>query len=200
MEENITINKIKRVAVFCGSNLGKDDKYKSAAKDLGKLLVKEGIELIYGGGRIGLMGVIADSVLQAGGNVIGVMPEFLVKREALHPGVLDLRVVDTMHSRKAMMADLADAFISIPGGFGTLDELIEIVTWNQLGVIKKPVGLLNVNNYFDLLLDFIAKAAEEGFLRMDNQSEIFIQKDIFKLLNILKDNFEANTIERLELV
>ena len=156
---------MKRVCVFCGSNSGIRPEYGVAAHAVATVLARRGLGLVYGGGNVGLMGVLADSMLEAGGEVIGVIPHSLVAKEAAHNGLTDLRVVDTMHQRKAMMNELSDAFIALPGGFGTLDEFFEILTWSQLGIHGKPSGLLNVSGYYDGLLTMLDHAVAEGFLR-----------------------------------
>src|SRR5262245_12742237 len=142
---------MRRVCVFCGSSAGNRPEYADAARHLGAALARRGLGLVYGGGHVGLMGVVADAVLRAGGEVIGVIPQALVERELAQAGLTRLEVVDTMHQRKARMADLADAFVALPGGFGTCDELFEILTWSQLGLHARPVGLLNVAGFFDPL-------------------------------------------------
>jgi len=153
-----------RICVFTGSSPGARTDYADAARALGRELVDRGHELVYGGSTAGLMGILADEVLGAGGHVIGVMPEALVAKEVAHRGLPDLRVVGTMHERKALMADLSDAFIALPGGFGTLDEFFEALTWSQLGLHAKACGMLNVCGYFDGLLAFLDRAVEERFL------------------------------------
>jgi uncharacterized protein (TIGR00730 family) len=160
---------MKRVCVFCGANAGSREQYRIAAQELGVVLVRHGLGLVYGGGNVGLMGMLADSVLQAGGEVIGVIPQHLVAKEVAHRGVTDLRIVDTMHQRKAMMNELSDAFIALPGGFGTLEEFFEILTWSQLGILRKPSGLLNVSGYYDHLLAMLDHAMGEGFLLPANR-------------------------------
>ena len=152
---------MKRVCVFSGSSPGADIAYRAAAIDLGHGLVDRGIELVYGGAHVGLMGVLADAALEGGGRVTGVIPQSLVEREIAHPGLSDLRIVDSMHERKALMAELADAFVALPGGIGTLEELFEVYTWNQLGLHAKPLGLFNVRGYFDGLVRFLDHAVEE---------------------------------------
>jgi uncharacterized protein (TIGR00730 family) len=158
---------MKRICVFTGSNEGLRPAYRAAAAELGELFVSRGIELVYGGGRVGLMGVLADAVLAAGGEVIGVIPAALVAREVGHARLSDLRVVGTMHERKAMMAELSDAFIAMPGGWGTLEEFFEALTWGQLGLHAKPCGLLNIDGYFDQLLAFLRHASDEHFVRAE---------------------------------
>jgi uncharacterized protein (TIGR00730 family) len=156
---------MKRVCVFCGSNAGIRPEYGIAAQELATVLARRGLGLVYGGGKVGLMGMLADSMLEAGGEVIGVIPQSLVAKEVAHRGVSELRIVDTMHQRKALMNDLSDAFIALPGGFGTLEEFFEILTWSQLGIHGKPSGLLNVSGYYDSLLAMLDHAVSEQFLR-----------------------------------
>ncbi len=155
---------MKRVAVYCGSSPGHDAAYALAAKELGWALAERGHGLVYGGGRVGLMGIVADAVLDRGGDVRGVLPRALDTTELAHAGLTELFVVESMHERKAKMTELADAFVAMPGGFGTLDELFEAVTWAQLGFHQKPVGLLNVKGYFDSLVAFRERAIREGFV------------------------------------
>jgi uncharacterized protein (TIGR00730 family) len=155
----------RRICVFCGSNEGHSPEYREAAEQLGAYLAKRKIGVVYGGGRVGLMGALADGALAAGGEVLGVIPEKLKSLEVSHEHLSELFVVDSMHARKAMMAHLSDAFIAMPGGWGTLEEVFEVTTWTQLNYHKKPVGLLNVRGYYDRLLEFVAHAAEAGFIR-----------------------------------
>lgn len=156
---------LKRVCVFCGSNAGLSPAYADAARALALELVRRGLGVVYGGGSIGLMGVLADAALAAGGEVIGVIPKPMATPELAHTGLTELRVVASMHERKATMASLADAFVSLPGGFGTLEETLEILTWAQLGIHSKPIGVLNVEGYYDGLLALLTHALREGFLR-----------------------------------
>lgn len=155
---------MKRVCVFCGSSPGRDPRYRMAAEDLGRELVRRGLGLVFGGGSVGLMGILADAVLAAGGEAIGVIPGPLAAREVAHRRLTDLRVVPTMHARKALMAELAGAFLAAPGGLGTLEELLEIATWAQLGIHGKPIGVLNVAGYFDPLAALLERAVAEGFV------------------------------------
>jgi uncharacterized protein (TIGR00730 family) len=155
---------MRRLCVFCGSSTGGRPDYAEAARGFGRLLAETGLGLVYGAGHVGLMGVLADAVLQAGGEVIGVIPQALVERELAHGSLTELRVVQTMHQRKALMADLADGFVALPGGFGTADEWFEILTWAQLGLHAKPIGLLNVAGFFDPLLAWIDGCVREQFL------------------------------------
>jgi len=157
-----------RICVFCGSNSGNNEAYTQAARDTGRTLAQLNIDLVYGGGRIGLMGTVADSALQAGGKVIGVMPRALVEREIQHRGLTELHTVESMHERKTIMADLADGFIALPGGAGTLEEIFEQWTWAQLGIHHKPCAFLNTNGYFDHMRAMIDRMAADGFLRQDH--------------------------------
>ena len=154
----------KSVCVFCGSAPGARPSYSAAARELGEALARSGIALVYGGGKLGLMGILADAVLQAGGHVIGVIPRMLIEREAAHPSLTRQHVVTTMHERKTLMAELSDAFVGLPGGMGTFDELVEIVTWAQLGMHAKPVILANIENYFAPLYAMLDNAVTEGFV------------------------------------
>ena len=160
----------RRVCAFTGSSPGARGEYAAAARDFGRALVERGGELVYGGGNVGLMGVLADAVLARGGKVIGVIPEALVAKEVAHRGLSELRVVASMHERKAVMAELADAFVALPGGLGTLEELFEVLTWGQLGLHAKPCGLLNVCGYFDGLLAFLDRAVDERFVRSEHRA------------------------------
>jgi len=155
---------IKRICVYAGANPGNDDHYRTAAQNLANLLVRRGIGIVYGGGNVGLMGELADTVLAAGGEVVGIMPRQLVEKEVAHLGLTDLHVVESMHERKAAMADLSDAFVALPGGIGTLEEIIEVYTWSQLGLHQKACALLNINGYYDDLTAFLDHAVAEGFL------------------------------------
>jgi uncharacterized protein (TIGR00730 family) len=165
---------MRRVCVFTGSNRGVRPEYGEAAGELGRLLAGRGIGVVYGGARVGLMGTLADAALAAGGEVVGVIPAALVAKEVAHAGLTDLRVVDSMHQRKALMSDLADAFIALPGGWGTLEEFFEVLTWAQLGLHRKPCGLLNVHGYFDGLLAFLSHTIDEGFVRPEYAAMIAV--------------------------
>lgn len=160
----------RRICVFCGSNPGHDPAYAAAAAELGAALAEAGLGVVFGGGRVGLMGVLADAALSAGGEVLGFMPQALVDREVAHPGLTELIVTDSMHTRKAAMADHADGFVTLPGGFGTLDETIEILTWNQIGTIAKPVAFLDVGAYFDSLFRFFDDAVAAGLIRPEHRA------------------------------
>ena len=166
-----------RICVYCGSNLGSRSLYSDAASELADVLVRHEFELVYGGASKGLMGVIADRVLELGGRVHGVIPKLLVEKEIAHDGLTELHVVASMHERKTMMAALSDGFIAMPGGFGTLEEIIEIVTWGQLRFHDKPCGLLNINGYFDALLRFLDHSEAEGFLRPENRRMLLADTD-----------------------
>jgi uncharacterized protein (TIGR00730 family) len=155
----------KRICVFCGSSPGARQCYTAAATSLARYLAANGIGIVYGGGKVGLMGALADAALEAGGDIIGVIPQSLVEKELAHPGLPDLRVVGSMHQRKALMAELADAFIALPGGYGTFEEFCEVLTWTQLGLHRKPCGILNVEGYYDRLLELFDHALSEQFLK-----------------------------------
>jgi len=173
----------KRLCVFCGSSHGANPTYAEAAKNLGGELARRGIALVYGGGNVGLMGVIADAVLTGNGEVIGVIPEALMAKELGHRRIQDLRVVKTMHERKAMMAELADGFIAMPGGIGTFEEFFEIVTWAQLGFHSKPCALLNVNRFYDPLLHLLDHAIAECFVKPKQRDHVLVESDFSKLLD-----------------
>jgi uncharacterized protein (TIGR00730 family) len=175
----------KKLCVFCGSNTGARPAYEKAALALGKLLANSGIALVYGGGRVGLMAVLADSVLAAKGQAIGVMPRALVEKEIAHSRLTKLHVVGSMHERKVLMADLADAFILLPGGFGSWEEFCEVVTWTQLGIHRKPCGVLNVAGYYDALLALISHGVTEGFVRGAHREMVIVEEDAETLLSRL---------------
>jgi uncharacterized protein (TIGR00730 family) len=181
---------MKRLCVFCGSNAGHNPIYRTEAEGLGRQLAERHIELVYGAGNIGLMGAVADACLEAGGTVIGVIPEALMGKEVEgravdHRALTRIEVVDSMHTRKARMAELSDGFIAMPGGFGTFEEFCEILTWGQLGFHVKPMGLLNVNGFYDPLLAMFDKAVTEGFLRQQNRDMALAATDITTLLNAM---------------
>lgn len=177
---------MKRVGVFLGGSGAAKDTYVQAARELGEHLVARELTLVYGGGRIGLMGVIADAVLSSGGEVIGVIPQHLVDREIAHPHLSKLHVVNTMLERKALMAELSDTFIALPGGFGTLDELFEMVTWTQIGRQAKPCGLLNVAGYYTPLLTWTDRAVEEGLIRPNHRNLLLAEENAVTLLEQLE--------------
>jgi uncharacterized protein (TIGR00730 family) len=170
-------NKISSVCVFCGSGMGFDDAYRQSAASMGRILALRGLKLVYGGSNIGTMRVLADAALSAGGSVTGIMPHLLASKEILHTGVTEVITVDTMQERKDLMGKLSDAFITLPGGFGTMDELFEVLSWFQLKITDKPVAILNVNGYYDKLLEFLDHAAGEGFLRPEHRQNIVIDTD-----------------------
>lgn len=183
---------MKSICVFCGSNMGLRSSYKQSAQKLGETLVNQGLQLIYGGASTGLMGVVADTVLSNGGEVIGVIPEFLVNKEIAHIGLTELHVVDSMHKRKTKMAELASAFIALPGGYGTLEEFCEILTWAQLRLHDKPCGLLNIEGYFDPLLQLFDQAVAEQFLKQDLRTLVLQAsepEDLLSLFATYKPNF-----------
>ena len=186
---------MKSITVFCGSNSGFRSDYAEAAKRLGGLLVANGIRLVYGGGKVGLMGIIADEVMHLGGTVIGIIPDSLERKEVGHRAVTELRVVNSMHERKAMMAELADGFIAMPGGIGTFEEYFEILTWAQLGFHHKPCAILNIAGYYDGLLDLCDTAVGEGFLRREHRGLILEDSDPEALLAKMRD-FKPTGIEK----
>jgi len=173
------------VCVFCGSSAGNRDSYKKAARNLGRLLAEKGITLIYGGSNVGLMAIIADEALAHGGKVIGVMPDSLIEKEVAHPGLTEFVRVDSMSDRKEVMMNMADAFIAMPGGVGTMDELFEVMSWNQLGLMKKPMGLLNTDNYWNLLLAFLDHSVTEKFVRIEHRSNLIAEVSESALLEAM---------------
>lgn len=176
---------LKRICVFCGSNSGMNISYQQAAQSVGRLFAKRGIVLVYGGGNVGLMGILANACLDEGGRVIGVIPGALADKELAHTGLTDLRIVSSMHERKSVMADLSDAFMALPGGYGTLEELFEVLSWSQLGIQRKACGMLNVNSYYDPLLQMADKAVSEGFLRAAHRDLLLSDVDPERLLDSL---------------
>mgnify|MGYP001356943513 CR=1 FL=1 len=176
---------IQSICVFCGSRHGDDPAFADVARELGRALVARKIRLVFGGGHIGLMGVVADAVLEQGGEVIGVIPEALVQRELAHPGVQDMRIVPTMHARKALMSELSDGFIALPGGLGTFEELFEVLTWGQLGFHNKPIALLNVNGYYDPLLTMLDRGVQCEFLSPRNRNLLFDSESVSKVISFL---------------
>lgn len=179
------MNTIQSVCIYCGSSPGNDPAFAAAATSFAGTMAARGLRLVYGGGSVGLMGVVADTVLNAGGQVIGIIPERLWNKEVGHRGLTALEVVPDMHTRKARMVDLADAFVALPGAFGTLDELFEVLTWQQIGYHQKPVGLLNVDGYFDHLLAFVQHSYEKGFLRKVHLDALVVDTDPARLLDRL---------------
>jgi uncharacterized protein (TIGR00730 family) len=190
------VRRLKRICVFCGSSLGARPAYRDAAQRLGELLAERRIGVVFGGGAIGLMGVLADAALSKGGEVIGVIPESLVRREIGHRGVTQQHVVETMHQRKARMADLSDAFIALPGGYGTLEELCEAITWSQLGIQQKPCGLLNIEKYWDGLLAVLDHAVDEGFVRPENSRLVLVAQTPERMLERLSEWTPPEHIEK----
>src|ERR1019366_374766 len=178
---------MKRICVFCGSSEGSRPEYRAAAEEMGTELARRNIGLVYGGTSVGLMGVLADAMLKAGGEAVGVIPERLMKREVGHKGLTKLHVVRSMHERKALMADLSDAFIALPGGFGTFEEFCEIVTWAQLGLHAKPCGVLNVLGYYSPLLAMFDHAVEERFLKPANRALVLARDSVPELLQALEE-------------
>ena len=187
---------MRALCVFCGSADGKRAEYRAAATQLGSLMATKGIDLVYGGARIGLMGAVADAALAAGGKVIGVIPTDLVEKEVAHSGLTELHVVSSMHERKALMAELADGFIAMPGGFGTCEELIEVLTWAQLGLHSKPCGLLNVAGYYDPLLKFFAHSQHEGFITSVHADLLLAEKNPQELI-VKMTEFKSPTTTQL---
>jgi uncharacterized protein (TIGR00730 family) len=186
---------MKRICVFCGSNPGANPVYVETAARLGEFLAAENVELVYGGGRVGLMGKIADTVLARGGKVIGIIPEDLAIKEVAHQGLTELHIVNSMHERKAMMADFADGFIALPGGFGTFEEFCEIITWAQLGIHQKPCALLNVNGFYDHLIAMFDFSTAENFIRDEHRRLVLIGDEIENLYEQMK-NYRPPEIEK----
>jgi uncharacterized protein (TIGR00730 family) len=177
-----------RICVFCGSQTGSRTEYQHQAAELGRLLVEQGHSLVYGGGKVGLMGILADAVLADGGEVVGVIPEQLATKELLHTGATVMHRVDSMHARKAKMEQLSDAFVALPGGYGTLEELLEIITWAQLGIHRKNIGILNTAGYFDGLLGLIEHAIAESFIRPQHRDLLVVAKYPNELLQQLQEH------------
>lgn len=178
---------MRRICVFCGSSQGHRPEYRAAAEEMGAELVRRNIGLVYGGGNVGLMGIIADAVLKAGGEAVGVIPENLMAREVGHERLTKLHVVHSMHERKALMADLSNAFVAMPGGFGTLEEFCEMVTWTQLGLHLKPCGILNVMGFYSPLLRMFDQAVEEGLLKPENRALVLARESPADLLQALEE-------------
>ena len=177
---------MRSICVFCGSKYGDQPEFRAAAIATGQLIAKNKIELVYGGGHVGLMGALADAALGASGKVIGVMPEDLVAKEIAHKGLTELKVVKSMHERKATMSQLSEGFIALPGGYGTVEEFCEVLTWSMLGIHKKPCGLLNINGYFDDLLKFFDTASKREFISADHRALILVSNSIDNLLEQMK--------------
>ncbi len=178
---------MRRLCVFCGSSSGSNAAYVTAAEELGGYLAGEGVGIVFGGGKVGLMGKLADAALAAGGEVIGVIPEHLMAREVGHRGLTKMHVVKSMHERKALMADLADGFIALPGGYGTFEEFCEVLTWSQLGLHQKPCGLLNVEGYYSPLLEMFDRAVQERFLKAENRGIVFSHTEIPQLVRMMNE-------------
>lgn len=186
---------MKRITVFCGSSMGNQSVFKNTAEALGKTFVNRNLELIYGGARVGIMGVIADAVLGVGGKAIGVLPVFLQQKELSHEGLTELILVNTMHERKATMNELCDGVLALPGGFGTLEELFEMLTWGQLGLHKKPVGILNIDGFYDPLIALIQTMVDKGFLKPSNRDMLLVDNNIEALLDKMQ-NYKAPEVAK----
>ncbi len=191
----MTTSILRRVCVFCGSSRGRPAAFAARAEELGRTLAGEGLELVYGGGNVGLMGILADAVLANGGRVIGVIPRSLVEREVAHFGLSELRVVDSMHERKQLMHDLADAFVALPGGIGTFEELFETLTWSQLGLHAKPCGILDVEGYFQPLVELLEHAVASELLAPEHRDALLVDTDAARLLARLRTH-RPPTVEK----
>ena len=187
---------IRALCVFCGSQPGRRDDYVAAARATARLLAQSGVELVYGGGHVGLMGALADEALKHGGRVVGVIPQHLMRPEVAHQGLTELIVVDSMHTRKQTMALRSDAFIVLPGGFGTIEEMFEMLTWLQLRLQDKPVGLLNVEGYFDSLLQFLQHAASEGLIRREHRDLLRVDQTPARLLALLESDLIQSSMRQ----
>ena len=186
---------MKCLCVFAGSSTGRELEYRRTAEDLGRALANRRIDLVYGGARVGLMGVVADAALASDGRVLGVIPESLIAKEVAHEGLSELRVVSSMHERKAVMTELADGFVALPGGWGTLEEFFEVLTWGQLGLHRKPCGLLNGGGYFDGLLSFVEHSIQEGFVRSEYRAMISVASSPDELIGLL-NAYEPPVVEK----
>lgn len=184
---------MKSITVFCGSSFGSDEIYKDQAILLGQTLAKQNIQLVYGGANVGLMGAVADGVLQEGGKAIGVLPHFLQSKEIAHQDLTELILVETMHERKTKMNDLCDGVIVLPGGYGTLEEFFEMITWAQLGLHKKPIAILNINGFYDDLIKLVQNMVDKGFLKQINQEMLLVSDSIDELLEKMK-NYRAPSV------
>jgi uncharacterized protein (TIGR00730 family) len=189
------VSVIRSICVYCGANAGVLPDYADAARRTAALLTENGITIVYGGGSVGLMGILADAALASGGSVIGVIPRHLTAREIAHDRLTELHVVGSMHERKALMMELSDAFIALPGGLGTLEELFEILTWSQLGLHAKPCGLLNVRGYYDPLVALLDRAVDQRFLRPEHRGLLLAESDVGRLLERLR-RFEAPRVQK----
>ncbi|WP_096202982.1 TIGR00730 family Rossman fold protein [Bacillus sp. FJAT-45350] len=181
---------MKAIAVFCGAKDGKKDTYKKGAESLGEALAKNNITLVYGGGSAGLMGAVADACYKAGGTVIGVIPKILVKKEVVHPTLSDIRIVNTMHERKAMMYELSDGFIALPGGIGTIEEFFEVLTWNAIGEHQKPCALLNIDHYYDPFISLFDHMVEEAFLGEEIRDLVLVEEKPDRVIELFKNQNE----------
>ena len=188
-----SLRRVERICVFCGASPGARPEYAEATRELARLVIADGIGVVYGGGGVGLMGALADEVIASGGELTGVIPRALVDREIAHRDVMDMRVVGSMHERKALMAELSDAFVALPGGIGTLEELFEVYTWAQLGLHSKPCALLNVAGYYDGIADFLALAVSERFLREETRDLLLVDTDPAALIDRLR-SFEPPAV------
>ena len=193
MEKIIEIKLMKSITVFCGSSFGSEEIYKEQAVLLGQTLAKQNIQLIYGGANVGLMGAVADGVLLEGGKAIGVLPHFLQSKEIAHQDLTELILVETMHERKTKMNDLCDGVIVLPGGYGTLEEFFEMITWAQLGLHKKPIAILNINGFYDDLIKLVQNMVDKGFLKQINQEMLLVSDSIDELLEKMK-NYRAPSV------
>jgi uncharacterized protein (TIGR00730 family) len=191
----VSVRPLSRLCVFCGSNRGVRPEFEAVARNLGAMLAAEGVTLVYGGGRVGLMGVLADAALEKGGDVVGVIPHALDTKELAHDGLTEMHAVDSMHERKALMADLSDGFVALPGGLGTFEEFFEIVTWAQLGIHGKPCGLLNVAGYYDKLIAFLDHAVEEQFIKQQHRGLILVEREHRELLERMR-SYSAPVTEK----
>jgi uncharacterized protein (TIGR00730 family) len=178
---------MKRITVFCGSSFGNEKEYENKAFQLGEIMANNDIELVYGGAKVGLMGAVADGIIYRNGKAIGVLPSFLLNKEIAHENLTELIIVESMHERKTKMNELCDGVIALPGGFGTLEEFFEMLTWGQLGLHKKPIGILNVGGFYDLLIQFVENMVEKGFLKKMNQEMIIVSDNAEELLNKMKN-------------
>ena len=192
---NPYIERMKCIAVYCGSSAGVNGVYREQTRLLGQALVRKNINVVFGGGKVGLMGVLADAVLEAGGHVTGIIPGFLHVKEVAHDGLSEMISVETMHERKALINDMSDGVIALPGGFGTLDELFEMLTWGQLGLHQKPVGLLNTNGFFSHILLAIEKMVSEGFLNEANRDMVLVSENMEDLL-LQMENYQALSVPK----
>lgn len=173
----------KKLAVFCGANVGNNPRYKEAAIELAAAMVANKVDLVFGGGKVGIMGVMADEIMRQGGKAFGVIPEKLMAMEVGHEGITELKIVKTMHERKALMAEMSDAFVALPGGIGTLEEIIEVFTWHQIGYHKKTCALLNTDNYYDSLIQFINDMVDQGFLSANQKDQLLVTSSVNELIH-----------------